>query len=415
MRIKNLLLIIAPLFVIYILFYTGFVYKFLVPVHLTPYGEAYLSTNLFRDWIITFREIECYKFSIGCIGGEGVFPYGPIMFYVPFSGETYSLFYYKILPPILVVIFIFFIFKLIKPKNTKNYLFFLLIIFTPSTMLAIERMNIDLPILLIAVLICLSRYSWLNFLLISFCFLTKYYPATFFVNFFIEKEYRSKIKSIILCILCLIFSFSFLFFRYDIIVQAAEVMGESQAGYHLLFSVKGISKFFKYIFNFNYIFLLVITYLSFIFLTKKFYEILKKKNIFKILDIYKFEDKLFIIGINTLIINYLIFSNYYYREIFLILGLPLLLKLKPLDNSLINFMIRFIIIRYVFLFLYNFIILGDTFFYIDGVRTFYNSFISIFAIKNILDFILMSFLSSFLFFYNSSIIKKTLGFSFIKK
>ena len=414
MRLKNFFSIIAPLIIIFILFYSGYVHKFLVPLHLTPYGDAYLTTNLFRDWIITFREIECYKFSVGCIGGEGVFPYGPIMLYIPFSGEIYSLAYYKILPPALVVIFIICIFKLIKPKNIKNYLFFLLIIFTPSTMLAIERMNIDLLILLIAVLICYSQYTWLNFLLVSFCFLTKYYPATFFVNFFIEKEFRPKTKSIIWCVLCLTFSFLFLFFRYDIILMAAEVMGESQAGFHLLFSVKGISKFFKYIFDFNYIFLLVITYLSFIFITKKFYEILKKKNILKKLNIYNFEDKLFIIGINTLTINYLIFSNYYYREIFLILGLPLLLKLKPLNNNIINFMIRFIIVRYIFLFLYNFISLGDTFFYIDGVRTFYNSFISIFAIKNILDFILMSFLSSFLFFYNLSIVKKTFGFLFIK-
>ena len=92
-----------------------------------------------------------------------------------------------------------------------------------------------------------------------------------------------------------------------------------------------------------------------------------------------------------------------------------MLKLKPLNNSIINFMIRFIIARYIFLFLYNFIVLGDTFFYIDGVRTFYNPFISVFAIKNILDFTVMSFLSSFLFFYNSNIIEKILGFSFIKK
>jgi len=415
MRLKNLFLIIIPLITIYVLFYTGYVHKLLVPVHLTPYGEAYLSTNLFRDWIITFREIECYKFSVGCIGGEGPFPYGPIMFYVPFSGEIYSLVYYKILPPVLVVAFIICIFKLIKPKDLKNYLFFLLIIFTPTTMLAIERMNIDLLILLIAVFICYSHYSWLNFLLVSFCFLTKYYPATFFVNFFVENKYRSKTKKILLCTLCLLLSFTFILFRYDIISKAAEVLGESQAGFHLLFSVKGISKFFKYIFNFNYIFLLFITYLSFIFLKKKFYTMLKKKNVFKKLDIYNFEDKLFIIGINTLIITYLIFSNYYYREIFLILGLPLLLKLKPLNNSIINFMIRFIIARYIFLFLYNFIVLGDTFFYIDGVRTFYNSFISIFAIKSILDFIVMSFLSSFLFFYNLNIIEKILGFSFIKK
>ena len=214
--------------------------------------------------------------------------------------------------------------------------------------------------------------------------------------------------------MCLIVSFLFLFYRYDIMSQLGETMGESQSGFHLLFSVKGLSKFFKYIFNLNYIFLLVLTYLSFIFLTKKFYEALKKKEIFKRLNIYTFEDKLFIIGINTLIINYLIFSNHYYREIFLILGLPILLKLKPLNNNILNFMIRLIIVRYIFLFLYNFIVLGDTFFHIDGVRTFYTSFISIFAIKNILDFILMSFLSSFLFFYNSDIIKKTLGFSSVK-
>ena len=153
MKLKIFFSIIAPLVTIFILFYSGYVHKILVPVHPTPHGDAYLTTDLFRDWIMTFKEIECYKYSVGCLGNEGVFPYGPIMLYVPFSGEVYSLFYYKILPPVIVIIFVICVFKLIKPKNIKDYLFFLLIIFTPTTMLAIERMNVDLPILLIVILI----------------------------------------------------------------------------------------------------------------------------------------------------------------------------------------------------------------------------------------------------------------------
>ena len=116
--------------------------------------------------------------------------------------------------------------------------------------------------------------------------------------------------------------------------------------------------------------------------------------------------KLFLIGTNTILFNYLIFSNYYYREIFLILSLPILIKLKnTLKIDTIKYFIYFIIFRYLFLHVYNYFILNENFTHINGIRVFYNSFLTVFTIKSILDFILMIVLSGILFFYNFEIFK----------
>ena len=90
-------------------------------------------------------------------------------------------------------------------------------------------------------------------------------------------------------------------------------------GYHYLFSVKSIPKVIKYILNINYIFLLVFFYSLFIYISIKIYKFLKNKNFFDQLDIYRKEDKLFILGSNTLVLCFLLFSNWYYREFFLFL------------------------------------------------------------------------------------------------
>jgi len=142
-------------------------------------------------------------------------------------------------------------------------------------------------------------------------------------------------------------------------------------------------------------------------LSIKFYKYFKKINIFNNFSLYTIENKFFILGINTLILCFLLFSNYYYREIYLIASLPLLIKLKhEIKSKQINYIFIFLVFRYVFLFIYSYFILQGTHHYVDNQRIFFDSFIFLASFKGIIDFILISILASFLIFYNIEILKK---------
>jgi hypothetical protein len=385
--------ILLSLTVIYILFYTKYIYIFFV----NDTGNGF-----FVDWYYFVNAIKCEKTSESC----GVFNYGQILLYLPFN-KNLDFLYYKILPLFFIIIFVFLIFKIIKLNNKKDYFLILILLFNPSTLLLLERANFDLLIFITIIFICYSKSFWINYFLVGFSFLSKYYPISFFVNFFIENKLRTNLKSTILFSSCLILSFTFIFFHISEFKEFIENSGYSKAGYHYLFSIKAIAKVIKYLFDTNYIILLVFFYSLYIFISIKLFFYFQKKKLFNFFDLYKTEDKLFILGTNTLIVCFLFFSNWYYREVFLILSLPLLIRLKNETKlNIINFIINFIILRYLFLFLYSYLHLQETHYHIDGVRFFYNSFLLIVTIKGIADFLLMSFLSSFLIFYNIEILKK---------
>ena len=187
--------------------------------------------------------------------------------------------------------------------------------------------------------------------------------------------------------------------KKQILFDFIDNASASKAGFHLLFSAKAHAKFFKYSFEFNYIFLIAFTYIIFFTSSIYLYKYFIKRNSFKSLSITNVQEKLFLIGVNTSIFNYLLFSNYYYREIFLILSLPLIMKLISNTNSKIfKIILSLVYIRYFFLYIYNYFILNENFYYIDGVRTFYNSFLVVYFTKASFDFLFMIFLTSILFF-----------------
>ena len=114
--------------------------------------------------------------------------------------------------------------------------------FNPSTLLLIERANTDILFFLIIFIICYSKIYILNFALISFSFLAKYYPITFFVNFFLENKYRKITVSLVLFLSCLILCLGYIFFNFSEFKSFLENSGYSKSGYHYLFSVKTIPK-----------------------------------------------------------------------------------------------------------------------------------------------------------------------------
>ena len=394
-RVLKFSSLIFSFILIYYLLSTGQVYNYLVP------EDNKSELGLFRDWIVTLNDIYCQSSNKN---GCRPFQYGPILLYLPFN-DILKDFYYNQFPILLIILFIFFLFLILK-NNKYDFILIPLIIFCPTTLLAIERGNIDLLLFLIAVLICLNKYFYLSCVLVGWSFLVKYYPITFFANLFTYTNKKSLIHLKVVIFSLLIISLIFILIKKQILFDFIDNASASKAGFHLLFSAKAHAKFFKYSFEFNYIFLIAFTYIIFFTSSIYLYKYFIKRNFFKSLNITNTQEKLFLIGANTSIFNYLLFSNYYYREIFLILSLPLIMKLIKITNTKIfKIILSLVYIRYMFLYIYNYFILNENFYYIDGVRTFYNSFLVVYFTKASFDFLFMIFLTSILFFLNLKIIR----------
>lgn len=381
---------------IFYLLYSNLIYDYFVPQDKTKY------LGLFRDWIITLNDTYC---EIQTINYDcRPFQYGPILIYLPFSNFLKN-FYYLIVPNLSIILFVISIFFIFAKYFSQNKFLIFCIIFSPTSLLALERGNLDLHLFLIAFLISYNKFFYINLFLISFSFLLKYYPITFFINLFTEKK-KSKKFILILFILSLFSSILFIFYHYKIFLDLIYNLDNSKAGYHLIYSIKSIAKVLRYLFSLNYIILLLITYIFFIFTIYKLIKFIYKTNLDKIVSIYSFEEKLFLIGANTSLFTYLIFSNVYYREVFLILCIPFILKLKERLQLLKIFriIIYLIIFRYLFLHIHNYTLLIENHFHIDGVRIFNKSFILTLFIKSLLDYFFMAFISSLLFFQNKKII-----------
>ena len=95
------------------------------------------------------------------------------------------------------------------------------------------------------------------------------------------------------------------------------------------------------------------------------------------------------IGGCVILFCFITFSNYAYREIFVLLLIPFLLNSKD-KNKFINMIIFILTFRFLFLFPYAYINIYDGISYSEGERIFSNIFIFFITIKGILDFLLMS-------------------------
>ena len=149
-RVLKFSSLIFSFILIYYLLSTGQVYNYLVP------EDNKSELGLFRDWIVTLNDIYCQSSNKN---GCRPFQYGPILLYLPFN-DILKDFYYNQFPILLIILFIFFLFLILK-NNKYDFILIPLIIFCPTTLLAIERGNIDLLLFLVAVLICLNKYFYL--------------------------------------------------------------------------------------------------------------------------------------------------------------------------------------------------------------------------------------------------------------
>jgi len=326
--------------------------------------------------------------------------YGPIFLLLPFNLKL-EIFYFNYLPYVTIALLLFSITFLINPKNKIQFAVLFLSICNPSTLLLIERMNLDIFIFLIAIFIIFNRVYFINWISIFFLSLAKFYPVILGINIILENKNRKNLMLIFIILTFSLLSILYLYFnfeKYQMVFDATR----TKAGYHFLFSLKTIPKILKYFFHWNYIFLVITFLIIFTLLTIYYYKLVKRTNLLDLINIYSSETRLFLLGSYILLFCYLVYSNYYYREIFLILLFPFLFKLHNIKS--INFFIYFIIFRYAYLFIYGYVNVHDNITHINDVRYFSEEFLFIITLKGVIDIFLMSFIGSILFLISKKLI-----------
>ena len=379
------------------------------------FNFVWVGPDLFGDFKMPLNWLECHSLGFNLITIENIdcgtgkkisqFNYGYIFLSTPYN-DTLNTFYNEYLPWILVISFIYLTLKIINPKNKLEIVLVYLALLNPSTLLLIERMQLDCLFYIAIIFTIYNRFYFVNWFLGFYFALIKFYPIAFFITIFVEDKNRS-LKKILMIIVSLTIIFSiYLYINREFYLFMLNNMLPGKAGYHFLYSLNAIPKIFKYVFHIKYQVLLLIFYSCFIFTTIKIYKKInlentlwqKKGNYYLNKVIYTNDSKIFLIGGYFSIFLFVLVSSYAYKEIFLILLIPLILNIKNnYSDKIFTILIYVFIFRYCYLFLYAYININDGITFIDGQRIFSTKFLIVIFFKAVLDFALMSIVTAILF------------------
>ena len=210
----------------------------------------------------------------------------------------------------------------------ENSFIILLLFFSFSSLLAIERGQNDLLIFSLIFIGISIKKPFLKYLILFLSTVLKIYPIFAFSRY-LKANYRSFFQISLVI--------AYLIFIYD---QLIAISNNAKTDYWISFGLSSFYEVFRNIIVDNYyVFVLFVIFVSIIY----FYITKKHFNDFSFLSYIKIDqpsDSLFLASISIYVGIYLIASSYDYRLIFLILCIPYLLKNK---NILNNFVILFII------------------------------------------------------------------------
>tara|TARA_Y200000002_G_C22620215_1_gene637828 strand:+ start:34 stop:1248 length:1215 start_codon:yes stop_codon:yes gene_type:complete len=385
--LSNTFLILFLFFILIFLLNTSYIYNF-----------VWQTQYIFQDLTMPVKWLECHKAGIDIFKSDicagGTFAYGPIFLKLPIN-ETLKIFYLEYLPYLSIFFLVTFIVLSFKKNNVLSILLIFLCIFNPSTLLLLQRMNLDIVVFLFVIFLSFNKIYPLNWLVVFFLAFSKIYPVVSGTIVFFENKKRSLTKMLLIIFGMMLLSLLYLFNYFEDYINFFNGLSANKAGYHFLFSLNSIPKIFKYSYDLNYIFLLIVVYLLFFFLISK---LTKKLSIidFNLVNYYSYDFKIFLLGSLISLMSFILFSNYFHREIFLIMTIPFIFTLYNLTNiKIIKYFIIFIIIKYIYLFIYSFININDGLSYENNQRVFSNYFLIIIFIKSMFDFVQMTILASF--------------------
>jgi hypothetical protein len=307
---------------------------------------------LFGDWSVIIAAIKCkllnYNIFINnpCDAYGRPHVYGSILLFIPYV-EEYSIFYFWYFPIFINLIFIAIIILHFNFTSLKEYFLCLIFILNPSTLLAMERLNLDIFIFLSMILLCYFRKNILNLLFISFLTLAKFYPVSLLPLFFIKNKNNKFLTNFLFAIIFLFLVTFFLYLDKDNLVEIVRNRQLFSADYRWSFNFFALSKIpiLLNIFSENLLvlfssFFSIVFVLIGVFICK---NILYKNN-YILTRSWGYNETLFLISAGVLVSTYFAFNNWIYREIFMFGLIPLSLELGR-DNLFFKNLINFIIFR----------------------------------------------------------------------
>ena len=262
-------------------------------------------------------------------------------------------------------------------------------------MMSFERINIEILIFLILILICYVRNLYIIQFLVLLATSIKFYPIVSAIIFLTKKKnitlFLNIFFFIILASVVFFIEYKHLTEIYKISKlvepQTVDRVGMYLFSFNLLPELGRSTSLHIQFFNSYYCYIIV----NLILLTTFLYFILKinffnsKEDNLIHLDENKFEDRLFLISSFMLIVIYFMTMNYLYKEIYFLGLLPYLKKELSLKNRYVNLIYKLILIKFIIL----------TFLWITQVIFFSNSVyikgLNI-LVKGIIDNLLIAFL-----------------------
>ena len=346
---------------------------------------------LFLDWKVIISSLECQAMGIDVYNANPCDPisrkynYGRILLFIPYIAE-YKNFYNFYFPLFVNLVFVCVTAVHFKTKSLTQILLYFLVIFNPSTLLLMERLNFDIIVFLFIFLLCYFRSNLLNFLVILFLTLAKFYPISLLSLFFFDHNKKSS-RIFIPLALVLVFLVIVIFFvfidkeKYLALFSTTDQFSASpQYSFYFLsfLKLKLVQDYFFYFF-FNYLYipaphtnLILFVFSAFLLSIFLFFllKVNKIKNL-KAFNINSYEHRLFFLGGGVLVSIYFAFNNIFYREVFLICLIPYLIE-QSHTNKFFKFLVYYLFFHYIF-------------FIISYYCSAYQRMDGLFAIKQLLD------------------------------
>ena len=379
---------------------TIFIHTDLTHFYINPIKDKFSNPVIYGDWTYVLDSVICYKKGANLISNNYCdvsnrpYHYGSIFLSLPFVDKFYN-FYYLFFPLVFCLSTIIFLNYYFKPKKIIDFLIIALLIFSTPIMMSFERINIEILIFLILILICYVRNLYIIQFLVLLATSIKFYPIVSAIIFLTKKKNITLFLNIFFFI---ILAFVVFFIKYKHLTeiykisklvepQTVDNVGMYLFSFNLLPELGRSTSLHIQFFNSYYCYIIV----NLILLTTFLYFILKinffnsKEDNLIHLDENKFEDRLFLISSFMLIVIYFMTINYLYKEIYFLGLLPYLKKELSLKNRYVNLIYKLILIKFIIL----------TFLWITQVIFFSNSVyikgLNI-LVKGIIDNLLIAFL-----------------------
>ena len=344
-----------------LLIYPHILYKYFVLQ--MPFSDQ-ATQSYFADWTVIISANKCkllgYDVFIEnpCDFWNRKHVYGSILLFLPYSTNFNNL-YSIYLPIFFNLLFLYVVVSHINFKKIEQVLIYVLFIFSPATLLAVERFNIDILIFLILLLICYLRSNLFKSILIVMISLAKFYPVITSIVFLFKGINKKNLSYLFMTVAFVTLIF---FFDSNNLTKVFSNISQATANYQLAFGIMHFSNFpiLNTKFPVEHLLIFSVSLMSIIFFFS--YLILKKDEFLKDFNFEIYSDRLFFIGNSVCVFTYLLLSNFIYREIFIFLAFPFLFKM--INQSIFSkFFVLAIFVKLIlspFTFYYSFSLDNET-------------------------------------------------------